>query len=267
MAVADSTSERILQAVRAWLKMAAHRTPLTDEQVIVANDPGPRPDSAYLTVRVLAADVPSGTDHKLDLLADLVTVGTAVAGTTYTVTVNGTAYAHVRLAGDTNTTIAAALATLINADEDLYAVSSGANLTIGGAFAAPTTSVGANLTLTADAVPAVVMIGHRSTTISIQGYGRETLAWLERAFQRLDAPEVRALNDAAGVTLKALGGMTDLAALLDTSFEHRYGRDVIATYKRHEDPSFATLAETVDVDLHVTGSGAELVTETTIDLT
>ena len=33
MAVPDSTAERILQAVRAWLKLAAARTPLTDAQV------------------------------------------------------------------------------------------------------------------------------------------------------------------------------------------------------------------------------------------
>ena len=267
MTIADSTSERILQAVRAWLKLAAARTPLTDEQVIVANEPGPRPDSAYLTVKLLSSDIPSGTDHELNLLADVVTVGTAVAGTTYTVTVDGTAYAHVRLASDTNTTIAAALAVLINADEDLYAVSSGADLTIGGAYVAPTTSVGANLTLVADAVPAIVMVGHRSTTLSVQGYGRASLAWLERAFQRLDAPEVRALNDAAGITLRALGGVNDLSSLLDTTIEGRYGRDVIATYKRHEDPSFATAAETVLATLYTTPGPTTLTTATTVDLT
>ena len=44
MSVPDSTAERILQAVRAWLKLASARTPLTDARVRVANEPGPRLD-------------------------------------------------------------------------------------------------------------------------------------------------------------------------------------------------------------------------------
>lgn len=276
MTVADSTTERIIQATLAWLALASARTPLrtadsvagaNDTQIIIANEPGPRPSAAYLTVKVLSPDIPSGTDHRLDLLADTVTVGTAAAGTTYTITVDGTAYAHVRLVADTNTTVAAALVVLINASDDLYAESSGAVITIGGTTASPTTTVGANLTLVVGAVPAVVMVGHRTTTLSVQGYGRETLAWLERAFQRIEAPDVRALNDAAGLTFRAGGGLNDLSSLLDTAFEGRYGRDLIATYKRHEDPSFPTAAESTRVTTYLDGGPSELVTVTTADMT
>lgn len=50
----------ILQGVRGWLKMAAT---LTDAQVIPADDVGPRPPLPYLTVRVIAPDLPVGEDE------------------------------------------------------------------------------------------------------------------------------------------------------------------------------------------------------------
>jgi len=266
MSVPDSTAERILQAVRAWLKLAASRTPLTNAQVRVANEPGPRLDGPYLTVRVLADDILTGTDYPIDLQADRVTVTLDEAGGPYEVTVNGTLYSVSSGGDDTAATVAAALATAINADEDLYAVASGATVTIGGALASPETSVGSFLTLEAGAIPATVIVAHRSATVSIQGYGRETLAWLERAFQRIEAPEVRALNAAAGISIRANGGLTDLAALLDTTFEHRYGRDVTVVYKRHEDPSFGTAATSVEVDATYQGDPADRDDEVVVDI-
>ena len=262
MSVPDSTAERILQAVRAWLSLAAARTPLTEDQVLIADEPGPRPNGPYLTVKVLADDIPDGADYRLDLLADVVTVAVEDGGGPYEVSVNGTIYSAP---GDDAEAVASDLADLINAgDEDLYAVASGVTLTIGGSLASPTTTVGSPLTVETGALPAVVYVGRRSTTVSVQGYGRATLAWLERAFQRINAPEVQALNAAAGVALVPQGGLTDLSSLLDTAFEHRYGRDVVAVYKRYGDPSFAVPVESV-VMTATTGAALDLETVTTIE--
>lgn len=264
MTVADSTTERILQATRAWLKLAATSAGLTNAQVIVADEPGPRPTGPYLTVKITAADVPVGTDYKLELLGDVVTVAVEDGGGPYEVSVNGTIYSA---AGDTAAEVATALAALINEEDELLATASGATLTIGGAFASPTTTVGSPLSVASGAVPVIVRVGHRTTTVSIQGYGRETLAWLEDAFLELDSPAVKALNDAAGLSFRPAGGLTDLSSFLDTAFEHRAGRDVIATYKRHGRPSFAVALETVETTIATTGAPGEIEVVETTDLT
>lgn len=74
--------EDILQGVRSWLMLAAT---LTDDQVIVANDGGPRPELPYLTVLVLVADIQVGEDEVIR----------GLSGATPTVKVRGTRRATV----------------------------------------------------------------------------------------------------------------------------------------------------------------------------
>ena len=58
-------AEDILQAVRRWLKAAAASSPLTDDQVIPANDDGPRPDLPYIAVNVTAPGIVYGVDEQI----------------------------------------------------------------------------------------------------------------------------------------------------------------------------------------------------------
>lgn len=63
------TKEDITQAFRAFAKAySISGTPLTNEQVIPADDDGPRPASPYLVVNVLVSDIAIGRD---ELLGDL----------------------------------------------------------------------------------------------------------------------------------------------------------------------------------------------------
>ncbi len=55
-------AEDLLQDVRNWLK---DELSLTDAQVIPADDKGPRPPLPYLTVKVLAHDIPESWDEIL----------------------------------------------------------------------------------------------------------------------------------------------------------------------------------------------------------
>lgn len=65
MAGPATTQHQALQAVRAWVKLLGDSGGLTDAQVRVAEDSGPRPDLPYLTVRI-TADVAVGepTEHR-----------------------------------------------------------------------------------------------------------------------------------------------------------------------------------------------------------
>lgn len=56
----STNRENILQAVREWFKSAIA---LTDAQIIPADDKGTRPPLPYLTVKVITADIPLGTDE------------------------------------------------------------------------------------------------------------------------------------------------------------------------------------------------------------
>lgn len=59
----DVTKEDIAQGVRAWLKTALS---LSDSQVILADNPGPKPTPPYLTVKVSLFDNPVGTDFEYE---------------------------------------------------------------------------------------------------------------------------------------------------------------------------------------------------------
>jgi hypothetical protein len=58
-----ATLEEIIQAVRAWHKLALG---LTDAQIIPADDKGPRPTPPYLTVKVTTPGIDIGTAERLD---------------------------------------------------------------------------------------------------------------------------------------------------------------------------------------------------------
>lgn len=75
-------------------------------------------------------------------------------------------------------------------------------------------------------VPTVRGRGHRSGTVSVQGYGSITSGWLEVATLRLQRDTIQRLLCDAGITvIPPGGGVSDLSALVDTEIEPRYLRE------------------------------------------
>ena len=233
-----SVDERIIQAIRAWLKAAAARGGLTDAQVVVADDKGPRPPKPYLTVNVTTLGSAIGVDERADRLADTIVIGNGAAGAVYAITVGGTAISYTRLADDTNSTVAAAIVDLINAVDHHFAEASGATITA-------STAHGDLAIITADAVPVVTFLGQRRASVSVQGFGSETSEWLERAAMRLQIPSVQTALDAAGLSVLTRGGITDVARLLDTEIEPRFLREFEVFYALRTDPASVTPLEQV----------------------
>lgn len=328
MAVPDSSAERILQAVRSWLASSAKAgATLTDAQVIPADNKGARPPLPYLTVKVLVHDLPVGTDEDLHDSADSLTVATAADGTVYSFTLGGATIAYTRVAGDTNTSIAAELANRARADRLTVGVAAAATVysflvdgqtvshtrtggdteaTVATALAAAANaltgvyassygavvyvaaetgtlrvtevsddlthvesdawassssavlyvmaitgtitiaSVSAGLTQVADAVPVRNVNAHRSATVSVQGFGRETASWLERAVLKLRSGAVLTAMETDGVTVDPAGGLQDLSQLLDTGIEGRYLREFTVGYALRTEPEILVPAETVE---------------------
>lgn len=78
--------------------------------------------------------------------------------------------------------------------------------------------------------PTVRAKGIRSGTLSVQGFGSDSVGWLEVATLRLIRPSVKAVLDAAGLTIITIGGVTDLSALIDNEFEDRFLREFQLSY-------------------------------------
>jgi hypothetical protein len=146
-----SVQDDIRQDLRAWLQSACG---IDDSQVILADEPGPRPELPYLTVKILSDDAPLG------------------------------------------------------ADEDVYAVVDNEG----------------------DEELTQAETGVRTGTASVQGFGADTADWLQ-ASGLLRLPSTAALLDAAGLTLRALGGVRNLSTLLDTSIEPRFIREFEFSYR------------------------------------
>lgn len=264
MSTTDTTHEEVLQGVRDWLLAAGAIGGLTELQVLKANQKGPRPPLPYLTVRLLAVDLPVGVDQPISYTGDQITILTGVTGTAYTLTVNGEAISYIRLSTDTNTTVAAAIVALINANEDLtvYAANVAAVIWLAPTTGTLTTSTSnPKLTLLVDEVVVKAVLAQRRATVSVQAFGVAATAWLERAAARLDYDDVVTALDAAGLSIVAMGGMTDISALLDTSIEGRSLREFDVAYSIRTEPALAVPLETAEIDGtmdHYTGDADEL---------
>jgi len=246
-----SLRDTILQSSRAWIKVGAARVPLSDAQVILANTKGPRPPLPYLTVRMIAVDLPIGVDELLPALGATLSVTGGVEDDIYTVTVNTIVVAYTRGAGLTDAETAAELATAI---EDAVAVVS-TTVTDEAIVVAvdrgelAISTADPNLDLVLDDVPVVGVGGQRRATLEVQGFGTGSDAWLERMAARLPTPAILAIHDAAGLSVRPLGGMSDLAALIDTSIEPRFLREFEITYATRTEPEAQIAALTSTIDL------------------
>ena len=246
-------TEQVLQGVRTWLKANGSAAGLTDAQVWVDSSKGPRPALPYLTVKMTASDIPVGEDEVVSRIGDTFVVGTGATGSTYALVVNGEAVSYVRLSADTNATVAAALVALINADADLDAVyaevdSSAASPTFwvaAMAGALVTSTADAKLTRTEDGASLEEQIGTRRASVSVQALGESAAEWLERCVRRLSLDSVTIDLQTAGLSIRPLGGMTDLGKLLDTAIEARVLREFEVSYAIRTEPALMVPLETV----------------------
>lgn len=73
--------------------------------------------------------------------------------------------------------------------------------------------------------------GRRTSTVSLNGYGDGSEAWLVRAHAMLRAPSVRTLLDTAGICVRDAGNLQNLSALLDEGTQTRWQRDLEVDYE------------------------------------
>jgi hypothetical protein len=93
--------------------------------------------------------------------------------------------------------------------------------------------------------------GHRSGTVSVNGFGADSAGWLEVFTLRLQyETSIRRLQAAGIAVINRGGGVTDLSALVDTSIEARFLREFEISYSVVDTDAEALVeAETIEVDL------------------
>lgn len=183
-----SIRDTIVQGVREWMKTVLS---LTDEDVIVAEDPGkgPKPALPFATVQVTALGLPVSGDD-------------------------------VRYSFD------------------------------GGGAAQRQT------------------YGNREATVAIDCYGTGADDWPGMLQLALTAGADFSDLDAAGFSLNALSGPTNVNALIDTGYERRTRLELRAYYRVNTEAVPVTEAETFNYTATYTGSApADFTTTTTVDAT
>jgi hypothetical protein len=243
-----TVAEQILQAIRAWL-MAV--TALTDAQVIPSDDKGPRPALPYVTVKVLAADIPIGRDAKRSIEVVVVTVTGGAEGTEYELEVNGETISHTRTADDTDATVATELAELADEIDGVEAWAAGATVRL---WAETLTVAETDPNLTAETAAAEWVRGYRRATVSIQAFGDQAASWVEDAILALSTDAIQLELETLGVTIEAEGS-TDLSGLVDTSIEARVVRELDVTYDLRSTP--VLVDEVATVATHLTFDRSE----------
>ncbi len=88
--------------------------------------------------------------------------------------------------------------------------------------------------------------GLRTGTVSVQGFGESAADWLQRLAGTLHLPAVLALLTARNLSLRPLGGIVDVTALLDNAREPRFSRDFAFSYLWRSDPVTVLAAASVE---------------------
>lgn len=281
------TVDQFEQTFRTWLKDPLVLG-LTDAQIVLARPKGPgsspRPPMPYLTIYIpqstklgedwieTATSTPTlgvkashaftgaydstlrahlagvdGNNYTIALVPDSVgAVSVQVIG--YTVLV------HYRPGVSTVALVDAAITALSGTSDVVDVQTAGTGATVLDADDAVTAALtgGANATGASQAVR-----GEREVTISLQGFGAETAEWLDRLSLRVQRPDVVALCLAAGFGVRAEGPLRELTALLDTSFQPRYLRELTVGYQLYDAPDAAVEFETSETTITYDGALAE----------
>ncbi len=114
--------------------------------------------------------------------------------------------------------------------------------------------------------PQIHTRGARRATVSVNAFGAGAIEWVTNAILGLTLPPVRDVVDAAGLTIDAVGGPTDLSRVLDTAFEERMLYEFEVQYGLESAPVDAIEAVTADFDYTADGGGPAGVLNTTLTL-
>ncbi len=112
-------------------------------------------------------------------------------------------------------------------------------------------------------VPQARMRERREATVSFQGYGTDSGAWLDAIQAGLDSPASLTAQATAGVAAILLTPVKDISALLDTEEEDRFSMELTLRY-RYDSATAAQVAATtavLDADLYrITTSDSDTLT-------
>jgi hypothetical protein len=212
---------------QAWL-IATNPDVLTTNKVWLSTQvpTNPRPALPYATVLLTTLDtVFNEQDEVVSGLCDAVQVTGGTTSTTYTLVVQGVTVTCLRVAGDTNTTVAQALSAAISGSalwSSVTCSSTGAVLYVaarGGVTLAVTTS-DPNLTLTTGN-PYNLTRGMRKAKANIQVYGGYASEYLVNARAGLALPGIRTTLQPYLVWAAVQGDIQNLSAFMDTANEAR----------------------------------------------
>lgn len=115
-----------------------------------------------------------------------------------------------------------------------------------------------------DDEPIRTIVGDRTASLSVQGYGEGAVDWLDTLGISWRRESIKALLLAQGLTILDAGPVTDLTAALDGSPEPRHLREFQVGYREVDDPE--TLIEMAEVQVDLTTQGASEFTDD-VDIT
>jgi hypothetical protein len=90
-----------------------------------------------------------------------------------------------------------------------------------------------------DDAPVVAMRERREASLSIQGYGADSFAWLDALERGLDSPASLAAQADLGVSAVLLTPTDDISAMLDTAEETRFSLELTLRYRLTTTPAAA----------------------------
>lgn len=111
--------------------------------------------------------------------------------------------------------------------------------------------------------------GSRTSTVSVNAFGRDAEAWLERAHVMLRAPSIRALLEDADVAIRSLGPANNLSRLLDERTQSRTQQDFAVDYVREggeDDAEELVELEIVESENTYTDGPTDLVDTVVVEL-
>jgi hypothetical protein len=221
----------IQNAIHDWFETATGIT------AIWADQNAPEPGYPYATLNIISGPIKVGMDELVQS-EDLTRAGnvkvTPVAhdATTYTDTINGTAYSYLSGAGATVAEICAGLVAAITAgSQPVTATDHGTYYTV------ETNEAGEIFTLVVDANQTWVNVdlgheiefkaaGPRTMTVSCQVMGEGALGYITLAQQALSLPSVLAALLAAGLGVIEAGPITNITAIANARRLSRHSMDV-----------------------------------------
>lgn len=95
--------------------------------------------------------------------------------------------------------------------------------------------------------------GQRTGTLSLQGFGNQTEAWLEQAHLALSNPSARPAN----LTLTTLGGVSNATQALATGMEARFLREYRVYYAITSEPWPVVEFQSAELDLNLSRGAAD----------